>query len=964
MKRVLTIILCLFYLFAAFSFVGCGKNTVSAPVLTIGDNGHWYIDGKDTGIFAKGEKGDKGDKGDTGEKGEKGDKGDSSIGPKWSIGENGNWFLDGTDTGIKAQTDSSSNSSFEPDPEPDPEPVLRERNALYIASSPLEGNFNPFYGTSAADKNVIGMTQLKMLSIDSNGAITAGDYEPTVVKAFSYEKNNEGNTVYKFVIKNNLKFSDGKPLTMNDVMFNIYEYLDPIYTGSNALCSTKILGLNAYRTQTEGADEDYDSGELSAASAMAYNRRLALELIYTTEAEKGDNSYDADETSMKEILGRVEIPSLYMAAFNYSLENEAAYRAKLIEDYNFACETFKKEIENDYKSAKESFDLTSSLYKPHAAKLENDVYKFFVFEGYITPVYAKKDGKDDKSNIERFENEDYATRYDTMEKAINFVYSSKIRYNFNQVITYWGTASTMLTRFEGDARSIILQDKKGTISNISGIVSLGHTGTDSEVVVAAGNGKTVGGDLGTYKIAKIHNVDGTPVNSNEYDVLQITVKGEDPKAIYNFGFTVAPQHYYATDDNGTCEEVDISNNKFGLKFADSDFQTNVIQSQRHVSIPVGAGPYMVSNKENKDEVVNSEFFKDDIVYFKANENFMFEVKNKKLRLRVINSSDAIEALANGEVDYITPQLTNENYAALKNLYNDGIKTAQGWQLGYGYVGINAGKVPNIYVRRAIMAAMNRSLVKDYYPEDAVTTIDWPMSKVSWAYPKVNEDYTVDELPDWTQWQSENIAKSTIQNLMARAEMSGATQEDYRITFTIPGASVSEHPAYQVFVKAAEILNSLGWKIEIKADSSALTKLATGSLAVWAGDWDSTIDPDMYEKYHKNSSSASVYAWGYREIFGDQTKYAEEVSIINRLSEKIEAGRETTDQESRKAIYKNAMIDVFNLAVEMPIYQRMNLYAFNTKVIMESSLKYSTTADGNVNPYSSPLERIWEIELLK
>ena len=581
-------------------------------------------------------------------------------------------------------------------------------------------------------------------------------------------------------------------------------------------------------------------------------------------------------------------------------------------------------------------------------------------------MYARVNGKENRNDIERFENEDYATRYDTMEKAINFVYSSKIRYNFNEVITYWGTASTMLTRFEGDARSIILKSKEGNVPNISGIVSLGHVdGGDNQLVIVGVNGKTVGGDLGTYKIAKSHDEKGRPSNSDEYDVLQITVKGEDPKAIYNFGFTVAPQHYYAADDNGKLlEKVDIKNNKFGLRFADSDFQTNVIQSQRHVSIPVGAGPYKASNKENKDEVVNSDFFKDDIVYLKANENFMFEVKNKKLRLRVINSSDAIEALANGEVDYITPQLTNENYAALKNLYNDGIRTAQGWQLGYGYVGINAGKVPNIYVRRAIMAAMNRSLVKDYYPEDAVTTIDWPMSKVSWAYPKVNEDYTVDELPDWTQWQSENIAKSTIQNLMARAEMSGATQEDYRITFTIPGTSVSEHPAYQVFVKAAEILNSLGWKIEIKADSSALTKLATGSLAVWAADWGSTIDPDMYEKYHKNSGSASVYAWGYKEIFADHSKYAEEVSIINRLSEKIEAGREITNRATRIVIYKNAMIDVLNLAVEMPIYQRMNLYAYNSKVIKESSLKYSTTSDGNVNPYFSPLERIWEIELLK
>lgn len=51
-----------------------------SPVVTIGNNGHWYIDGKDTGINAQGdqgERGDQGDKGDTGEKGDTGDKGDN-----------------------------------------------------------------------------------------------------------------------------------------------------------------------------------------------------------------------------------------------------------------------------------------------------------------------------------------------------------------------------------------------------------------------------------------------------------------------------------------------------------------------------------------------------------------------------------------------------------------------------------------------------------------------------------------------------------------------------------------------------------------------------------------------------------------------------------------------------------------------------------------------------------------------
>lgn len=45
--------------------------------VTIGENGNWFIDGKDTGIHAQGEKGDKGDTGEKGETGDKGDKGDT-----------------------------------------------------------------------------------------------------------------------------------------------------------------------------------------------------------------------------------------------------------------------------------------------------------------------------------------------------------------------------------------------------------------------------------------------------------------------------------------------------------------------------------------------------------------------------------------------------------------------------------------------------------------------------------------------------------------------------------------------------------------------------------------------------------------------------------------------------------------------------------------------------------------------
>lgn len=837
-----------------------------------------------------------------------------------------------------------------------------KKDAITIMTEEMSGLFNPFYATSGSDQDVVGMTQIGMLSTDyinGEAQTVAGDEYPTVVKAFTYEHDDaKDETVYKFVIKNGLKFSDGEPLTMNDVMFNIYEYLDPVYTGSSTMYSIKIKGLNAYRTQTEGAENDDGEESLSAASGMAYSRRLELVSLYETMAKISDNSYDATPAQMENYIKNWSVSATYKNAFNNA---EMDYNAQLQKDYEFALKTFKEEIENDYKAAKESFDLDTktSVYYKHRDKLANDVYKFFVYEGYITPKYATdSDNKKDKNNIEYFENESYAETYDTMEKAIDYVYSSKIQYNFNQVITSWGTASTMLTQFEADARSVILNSNGGSmaVANIEGIKSLGHSSSETEVVVEEGNGKTVGGDLGTYKIAKVHKPNGEPENSDEYDVLQITIEGTDPKAIYNFGFTVAPQHYYAANDDGVAPEVDIEKNKFGLKFADSDFQTNVIQSQRHVRIPVGAGPYAATDKNNSDTLTLglSDFNKDNTVYFKANHNFMFTVKCEKLRFLVVSSSNAIDKLENGEVDYISPQLTEANYERLEQLSSKGIKTLSAWQLGYGYIGINAGKVPNINVRRAIMSAMQTSLVMDYYKGDSVQTIQWPMSKMSWAYPVEENGAEIQNKCDYTKYINDDDAKEKIKSYTKKAQNDGVT--DFKITFTIAGSSITEHPTYNVFKHAQELLNSCGWDIEVKADSQALTKLATGSLSVWAAAWGSTIDPDMYQVYHKNSTATSVYAWGYREIKNNPSLYEEETKIINELSDLIDEGRETNDRAVRKVIYQEAMELVLELAVEMPVYQRKNLYAYNTKTVKGFSEE--------VNPYSSPLEKVWELELIK
>ena len=50
--------------------------------------------------------------------------------------------------------------------------------------------------------------------------------------------------------------------------------------------------------------------------------------------------------------------------------------------------------------------------------------------------------------------------------------------------------------------------------------------------------------------------------------------------------------------------------------------------------------------------------------------------------------------------------------------------------------------------------------------------------------------------------------------------------------------------------------------------------------------------------------------------------------------------------------------VLDLAVELPVYQRDVLYAFNGNVLNADTM----TSEEELNPFSSPLDRIWEIEL--
>ncbi|MBE5888618.1 MAG: hypothetical protein E7283_07295 [Lachnospiraceae bacterium] len=828
-----------------------------------------------------------------------------------------------------------------------------KKDAFVIMTEQLDGLFNPFFYTAAPDGTIVSMTQIGMLgSKYENGKVQVayGDNEAVVTKDYDITENADGTVTYRFVLKNGIKFSDGHPLTMEDVLFNYYVYLDPVYTGSNTLYSTDILGLNEYRTQTVtsgGGDEDDKISNLAAARAEARKN----ELINLFNAKlKASSTKEVSYDEMKSAIIAHNVSNGYKQALAVPSELSTINSQNLLNDYEYALKLFKEELETDYVSAQESY--VDAPYDKHD-EFKDEIFCFMYTEGYVDVEYAKVDGKIDRTNIEKL-TKGYPDSVKTKEQAIDYVYNDKIARELNVILQYWATGTTLTTEYTAKAKEVILHENvssDGTLAvqNISGIVSLGHTD-------AAGTTIKVNGT--DYKVASGHNADGTVTNADEYDVLQITIDGIDPKAIWNFAITVAPQHYYG---EGSKVGVDIAKNQFGVEFASFDFMTTVIQSTRNIKLPMGAGAYKVSDSQNSDTPGQNDFYVNNVVYFKANNNFetvgagINNAKIEKIRYQIVSSQNAIAQLESGAVHYISPALTTDNYEKLEALKAKGMNTLSTDQLGYGYIGVNSSKITDINLRKAIMCAMNTSLALDYYRAGTASQIYWPMSLVSWAHP-TGADKTDNgkDYPSLGTWNKDS-AIANIEKYMQEAGVS-AGDSQLKVTFTIAGSSLTDHPTYKVFRDAAALLNELGWDVEVVCDTQALTKINTGSLEVWAAAWSSALDPDLYQVYHKDSTATSTLAWGYNHLKTNGTD--DELKILDELSDLIDQARETNDQAVRAELYKEAMGYILDLAIELPVYQRSVLYSYNSKVIDAS------TIPSEVNPYSSPLDKIWEIEFAK
>lgn len=824
-----------------------------------------------------------------------------------------------------------------------------ESDPLVFSTLEVDQVFNPFFYTSGTDGNVVGMTQLSMLTNDKEGKVAYGEDEATIVLDYEQKYDSVADrTTYYFVLKNNVRFSNGSYLSMKDVLFNFYVYLDPVYTGSSTIYSTDIVGLKEYRTQS--ADENEQDNFMQNFENEATARVDSLEL------------------AAQEILDKAGTVGLTLVQFKKELQSyqdaHGETYANIVADFNKVAGTkddkglFMEELEADWSNSLNAYqDMTFSdqkgnIYKPFTT----DVEVFLYNEGYIS--WSKKDGRLHSSIASDADLDNGVLKNYKPNDAINLVYNDKIPNAIVEVISYWNTSVKLRSYLANVALGEYYKTHARKYENISGIQ---FANRKSSVTV---NGRTYG--VPVYE----EGSNNTHVTAGN-EVLSITINKVDPKAIWNFGIPVAPMSYYSGEyetKDGKKDYVaafDYESN-FGVEYGDPDFYNKVVNGSSKVGVPMGAGPYAASKASGGIKGITAgDFYEKGLIYFERNPYYVQGPATiKKVRYQVVPSSGMLNALYNKEIDFVEPSAKPETIAELNGKKKQGIGNDSITTMGYGYIGINAGKVPSLKVRQAIMHAINIRECVNYYGAEALP-IYRSMSRESWAYPKdatsyypyigdpvpanlnvVNPDYA-DFVREKGKKAGDTFTAAEQKEFIAwLLDMAGYYEgadgvftngtNNLKITFTIAGEE-TDHPAYNALNHAREILNQCGFKITVTTDANALKKLTTGDLAVWAAAWSATIDPDMYQVYHKDSTATSTNNWGYKQIkINAGGKYDTEVDLLNRLSDLIEEGRSTTDQSTREQIYSDALDVVMQLAVELPTYQRKDLYAYNAKKIDEST----------------------------
>ncbi len=764
------------------------------------------------------------------------------------------------------------------------EETAEQGTPLVVATSTLSEKFSPYFADTAYDQDVVNMTQASMMTTDRTGGIiyngiegethsyNGTDYTYYGTGDLSVDYDEEADiTTYTYKMRDDLKFSDGEPMTIDDVIFNYYVFLDPAYNGSTTLNSYDIVGLQAYRTQIPEA-----SVEETSATAAAVREAYAANGEGYTVTESDPFTQEAYDS--------------YAAA---------------------ATQLWKEDLQG----------IVDYVYDNYAADYAESVMG----------MTAEEIGASDGAKI-AFGAAMWGFSVEGDEPTIDDLFASVFAQYAGDLDTYLSVESA--------------------------------TGNTADEINSALMVK-VAEDAGVDMSAGVPNISGI-VRVDDYTV-EVKVKGFSAPAVYSIlGLSIAPMHYY-----GDPAQYDYENNQFGHPFGD----LSLIQAKN--AEPMGAGPYKFVKYENR------------VVYYEANENYYLGAPEiKSFQYKETQATEVATAVQTGTADGGEMTGSKANFEMLRSFNSNGevtgdvVTTYSVANLGYGYIGMNADTMnvagepgsdasKNLRKAFATILSVYRDTAIDSYYGDAAAVINYPISTTSWAAPQATDEgyrvafsVDVDGNDIYTaDMDQEAKYEAALQAAIGYLKAAGYTFDEATGKFTeapegaslsyeaiIPGDGTGDHPAFAVLTDAKNALDKIGIELKINdpADSNVLwDALDAGTQNMWCAAWGATIDPDMYQVYH---SSGIVGRGG-----SDSNHYHIQSDTLDQL---IVDARQSDDQDYRKQVYKAALDEIIDWAVEVPTYQRQNI------VIASSERVDIPTVTGDVTTFWGWLSEVQTMKMVE
>ena len=451
----------------------------------------------------------------------------------------------------------------------------------------------------------------------------------------------------------------------------------------------------------------------------------------------------------------------------------------------------------------------------------------------------------------------------------------------------------------------------------------------------------------------VNNVAGI-VKTGDYS-MTLTTSELSTTMIYQLQMPVAPLSYY-----GDPSLYDYDNNSFGFVKGD------LSGVRAKTGAPMGSGMYTFNK------------YSDGVVYLDANPTYFDGApKIAHVNMKETQEADKVTGVQAGTIDIADPSYSLEVADQIADINgvegNDGpvITTRLKDFRGYGYIAlsaknVNVGGDPSSEaskdLRKAIMTviAAYRDEGIDSYYGDTASVINYPVSNTSWAAPSVTDDgYKIAYSTDvdgndiyTSDMKSEDKYAAALQAALGYFEAAGYTVENGQVTAAPAGAKMEyqinigadgngDHPSFQTLTNAAAALKTIGFNLIVSDMANASDLFASyqsGAAEGWVAAWQSTNDPDMYQLYHSKGST------NYYNIDDPD------------LDELIVAARQTTDQEARKAMYKEAMEIILDWGVELPVYQRSEATIFSTERVNIATIAKDMT------PYWTYMSELNTMEL--